>query len=76
MRAAISLFIASLLLSSFAISSQLPNLFLSKTDSSQLLATKPKKPKTTPPKSPKPNPWRGSGRRDLMEYMSSTSPAV
>ncbi|WP_460203023.1 heterocyst-inhibiting protein PatX [Scytonema sp. NUACC21] len=78
MRAAVSLLIVGFLCGSFAINNQAPNIFLSKYDSPQLTLAKTKQPKpgTGKPGGPKNPPYRGSGRRLLMEYISTTQSDV
>lgn len=75
MRAAISFLIVGFLFGSFAVGTQKPNTLLSPADSS-FISAKLNKPKTLSPKPPKPTPYRGSGRRELMEYKSTFQPAV
>ncbi|MCV3212441.1 hypothetical protein OGM63_02655 [Plectonema radiosum NIES-515] len=80
MRATISLLITGLVFGSLAfnchaMANHLSNLLLSYDDSEQFISTKPK-PKTRPNQPEVPIPHRGSGRRDLMQYVVETYPAV
>ena len=80
MRATISLLITCLVFGSLAfnyqvIANRLSNLLLSYDDSEQFISVKPKpKPRTNQPELPIPH--RGSGRRELMQYVGQTYPAV
>ncbi|MBW4446520.1 MAG: hypothetical protein KME38_06460 [Spirirestis rafaelensis WJT71-NPBG6] len=80
MRATISLLITSLVFGSLAFNCQamanrLSNMLLSFSDSEELISVKAKsKPRTNQPELPIPH--RGSGRRELMQYVSQTYPAV
>ncbi len=80
MRATISLLITSLVFGSLAVNcltmaNNVSHLLLSSDDSEQLLSaiTKPK-PRTNQPEQPIPH--RGSGRRELMQYVGVTDPVV
>lgn len=69
MRATISLLVTGLLLSSFVVDHQV--IANRSTDLQQLLSAIPgnsKKPQKTP--------YRGSGRRELREYLGKTNPSV
>jgi hypothetical protein len=72
MRATISLLITGLVLSSLAfnfqaIANRLSNLLLSFSDSKQLISAKPQSSKPSQPEQPVPH--RGSGRKQLMQYV-------
>ncbi|MUG91576.1 hypothetical protein F7734_03365 [Scytonema sp. UIC 10036] len=72
MRAAVSLLIVGFLCSSFAINNQVPNTVSSKYESSQLILAKAtKKSSTSRSGSSGRSGYRGSGRRELMEYIST-----
>jgi hypothetical protein len=78
MRAAISLFVSSLLLGSLALNNvgafnRLSYLLNANSSSEQLLAAKPKTRSNQPDR---PAPHRGSGRRELMEYSRNNRAAV
>lgn len=80
MRATISLLITTLVFGSLAFNCQamtnrLSNLLLSSSNSEQFISVKPK-PKTRPNQPEQPIPHRGSGRRELMQYVGQTYPAV
>jgi hypothetical protein len=80
MRATISLLIASLVFGSLAfnrhaIVNSLSDLLLSYDDSEQFISAKPK-PKSRPNQPEEPIPHRGSGRRELIQYVGQTYPAV
>ena len=73
MRATISLLITGLVFGSLAfnyqaIANSLSNLLLSFSDLEQLISVKPQ-PKTKPNQPEQPVPHRGSGRRQLMQYV-------
>jgi hypothetical protein len=72
MRAAISVFITGLVLSSLAVNTQTSGLDVSNSGSQQLVLAKSNTKK--PPR----RPWRGSGREEekLMQFVESTPPAV
>ncbi|MGI8501374.1 MAG: heterocyst-inhibiting protein PatX [Hassallia sp.] len=80
MRATISLLITCLVFGSLAFNYQvitngLSNLLLSFSDSEEFISVEPKpKTRTNQPQQPKPH--RGSGRRELMQYVGQTYPAV
>lgn len=80
MRAAISVLITSLVFGSLAVNCQMmPNRLsglLSSSDNSQLLlSAKPTKTKGRTNQPELPIPYRGSGRRELIEYVATTYPA-
>jgi hypothetical protein len=80
MRATISLLITSLVFGSLAFNCQamansLSNLLLSYDDSEEIISLKAK-PKARPNQPEMPIPHRGSGRRELMQYVGQTYPAV
>lgn len=68
MRVAISLLITGLLFGSLAVNDPMSDLFLSNSDSQKLLSAKPR-PSTK-------RPYRGSGRRELLEYFGRTQTNV
>ncbi|GAA6621501.1 heterocyst-inhibiting protein PatX [Scytonema sp. NUACC26] len=81
MRAAVSLLIVGFLCSSFAINNQVPNTFSSKYESPQLILARTTRRATTPPpgtsrRSPYRGSGRGPGRRELMEFISTTQSDV
>ncbi len=77
MRAAVSLLIVGFLCSSFAINNQVPNTFSSKYDSPQLiLARATRRSSTSQSGGSRRSPYRGSGRRELMEFISTTQSDV
>ncbi len=80
MRATISLLIIGLVFGSLAFNYQamanrLSNLFVSFSEEEQFISVEPK-PKTRTNKPQEPKPHRGSGRRELMQYVGQTYPAV
>lgn len=80
MRATISLLITSLLFGSLAVNCQamanrLSNLLLSSSEEKEFISVKAKsKPRTNQPELPIPH--RGSGRRELIQYLGQIYPAV
>ncbi len=79
MRAAISLFVSSLVLGSLALNNvavfnRLSDLLNANSSSPQLLLAA--KPKTRSNQPDRPAPHRGSGRRELMESSGNNRPAV
>ncbi|MFQ4160182.1 MULTISPECIES: heterocyst-inhibiting protein PatX [Nostocales] len=74
MRAAVSLLIVGFLCSSFAINNQVPNTFSSKYESPQLILARATK-KSSTSRSGRSG-YRGSGRRELIEYISAPQSEV
>jgi hypothetical protein len=78
MRTVISLLVSSLVFGSLAFNretmlSSLTHLLLASSSSPDLLSARPQ-PKSS--QSETPNPHRGSGRRQLMEYFQNAYPAI
>lgn len=69
MRAAIAFLITGLFFSSLAVNTQTPDIHVSNIDSQELMAAIGGTKKSR-------KDWRGSGRKQLVEYIKSTHPVV
>ncbi|ARV60428.1 hypothetical protein BZZ01_18925 [Nostocales cyanobacterium HT-58-2] len=70
MRAVVSLLITGLFLSSLTVNSQAPDTQVSNSGSRQLMLAKDNTNKPTR------RPWRGSGRKELVQYIQISHPVV